>query len=312
MKPFILNDENVKNSYGFFVRNKGGRFDRFLKNPTMLHNHDSNQHTGDWENFRVEDPLILAEPKFMSTPFANEIKKSVEDGFLRGASMGLLIESSTAFEKQPNGDWWLIDWELAEASTCPVPSNAGALRLFDRHSGKELKSEQIALCLSQLEQDFQLNNDPPMKEVKLSTAALTALALDQQPETEQELNAAIVSLSKKLTDEKNAHQQTKTELSEISKTQAKELVKQAKLAGKITEAEVPEWEKMAESNLVLASTALGKIPAKQNLHTGGVPPVGGTDELPKTPDEFEKLSAQQKADFKANHPDEYKALWVKK
>ncbi|MFY7828361.1 MAG: hypothetical protein ACOVQ4_14635, partial [Flectobacillus sp.] len=69
----------------------------------------------------------------------------------------------------------------------------------------------------------------------------------------------------------------------------------------------------AESNLSLATAALAKIPAKKNLNADGVPPhEEGQGKLPSNPDEFEKLSAQEKADFKANHPDEYKALWVKK
>lgn len=312
MKTFVLNDENVKNCYGFFVRNSGGNFDRFKTNPVMLHNHDQNQHTGRWANFRVEDPLILAEPDFMDSVCANEVKKAVENDYLKGASMGLLIDSNTAFERQPNGDWWCVKWELSEASTCPVPANAGAISLFDVHTRKELKSEQIALCLSKLEQDFKTkSNNPTMEKFEFSVPTLVALGLNNQPQNAQEVDLHVQKLATKLKDEQDAHAETKKQLSAIAEGPAKELVKQAKLSGKITDSEVPEWEKMAKENYALASSALAKIPAKTNLSNGiRVPEGDGTqDDLPKNQDEFEKLSLDAQLAFKKDHPEAYKALW---
>lgn len=308
MEKFVFNDETVENSYGFKIKTSGIELERFLANPVMLDDHvnSTNYVIGKWNDTKVESRKLVGVPEFdTEDENAKRIEGKVTRGYIRGCSMGISYDREY-MTQLPDGSWVLEKCTLFEVSICAIPSNARSLRLYDAKTQKLLTESEVKLSLQELQGS---NPKTTMEKIKLSTAALTALSLDQQPETEQELNAAIATLSQKLTDEKNAHKQTKTELSEIAKTQAKELVKQAKLAGKITEAEVPEWEKMAESNLSLATAALAKIPAKQNLSVSGVPPIEGVGELPKTPDDFEKLSAQQKADFKANHPDEYKALW---
>ncbi len=89
---FVLNDERVKNSHGFYLLNAGGRFDRFAKNPVMLDNHDLDRLIGRWDELTVEGSLLTAVPVFdEGTALGRERMGLVERGFLRGASIGLYI-----------------------------------------------------------------------------------------------------------------------------------------------------------------------------------------------------------------------------
>ena len=93
MKTFILSD-NSKNSYGFRLDMTKLQLGRFKSNPVMLYNHG--QLIGKWDNIKVEDGKLSAEPTFMEgedEKLSLQTKKRVEDGFLKGASLGLNIIS---------------------------------------------------------------------------------------------------------------------------------------------------------------------------------------------------------------------------
>ncbi|ELY2011107.1 hypothetical protein SL057_002164 [Flavobacterium psychrophilum] len=65
-KVFMLNDDAVQNSYGFFILTSGGKLDRFKSNPVMLSDHiNKNENViGNWLNLQVINGLIQAEPNF--------------------------------------------------------------------------------------------------------------------------------------------------------------------------------------------------------------------------------------------------------
>ena len=81
LPKFILNDQRVKNSHGFYLENAGGRFERFDDNPVMLDNHDMSKLVGRWEELAVEGDLLTATPVFdEGTELGRERKGQVEQG----------------------------------------------------------------------------------------------------------------------------------------------------------------------------------------------------------------------------------------
>ncbi len=150
--PFVLNDENVMNSYGFYIVTEGGDLSRFETNPVMLSDHrDSNEYViGNWLNVRKEGGLILADPNFdKEDERASMVAGKVERGFLKGASMGIIPDWDSLVLV---GDkLFLKRWELAEASIVPVPSNRNAVRLYTQEGVllKEDEVRQITLSFSQ-------------------------------------------------------------------------------------------------------------------------------------------------------------------
>lgn len=129
---FVLNDESV-NSYGFIVLTEGIDTSVFERNPVMLymHNRDGNV-IGRWENIRKEEKRLLADAVFDdSTELAAQVKKQVEGGFLRAASIG--IEGVT--KEVLNGVETVVKSRLIEASIVDIPGNSNAVKLMHRSGG---------------------------------------------------------------------------------------------------------------------------------------------------------------------------------
>ena len=120
----VLCDSAVVNSYGFRTEVEGIDLSRFVKNPVMLYNHDPERVIGRWENMDIEDGRLTAVPVFdMEDPFAAEIARKVEGGFLKGCSMGLMIK---AMETR-NGVDVATSSVLLEASIVSIPADENAL-----------------------------------------------------------------------------------------------------------------------------------------------------------------------------------------
>ncbi|MFC0182753.1 HK97 family phage prohead protease [Pseudarcicella hirudinis] len=266
-KKFVFNDETVTNSYNFKIKTSGIILNRFSANPVMLADHWNSLDSviGKWDNISVEGVILSGEPLFDSEDaYAKTIEGKVERGFVIGCSMGISF-SRDDMEQQPDGSWLLLRCELFEVSICAVPSNANSLRLYDASTKKLLTGDEVKLQLSFLDENKQNENtEIKMEKITLSVASLMTLGLNEQPKTAAELDTHIATLLQKFTTEQAEHQQTKQKLSSIAETQSKALINEAKLAGKITESEVAEWEKMAKDNYSLAFAALSKIPAKHN------------------------------------------------
>lgn len=108
----------------------------YLKNPTVLYVHDSRGLPigKTVELLPVEGKHVEAEWTWAPTPDAQTIKVLWDGGFLNATSIGFIPDYSTAEElPMPEGAWWppmkFHNWTLLEFSVCPVPANAGALRL---------------------------------------------------------------------------------------------------------------------------------------------------------------------------------------
>lgn len=128
---FVLSDES-RNSYGFVVKTSGIDTTQFQRNPVMLYMHDRESGVvGRWENIRIEGAQLLADAVFdASTELGAKVKKQVDNGFLRCASIG--IERIT--QETLNGVETVVKCRLIEASIVDIPSNSNAVKLF-RPSG---------------------------------------------------------------------------------------------------------------------------------------------------------------------------------
>ena len=306
---FIFNDDRTTNSYGFSILSAGGKFERFRNNPVMLdnHNHCTDDVIGRWDDLVVENGQISAVAVFdIEDEDAAKVAGKVERGFIRACSMGISFDRDKL--KLINGQWVLMEWELMECSICSIPSAATALKLYAKTETGEYKlmdTAEINLSLDELK--TAIKQTTTMEKVTLSVTSLLALGFKKQPDTMEQVDAAIEKLAADLLAEKDAHGHTKAALQTEAKLRAKRLVDEAKLAGKITELEATEIEASAISNYELTAKMLDKIPAKTNLsatNTGA-----GTVGLPKNIDEFEALEDSAKLSFKKDYPAQYKALF---
>ncbi|RWX00923.1 caudovirus prohead protease [Flavobacterium cerinum] len=322
-KPFILNDENVENSYGFFVSTEGINLSRFEKNPVMLSNHRNGNEfvLGRWLDLKKENGLLSGYPEFDSDDVdAAKIEGKVERGFIKGASMGLLFSHEDMVYL--GGKIWLKESELVEGTIIPVPSNPNALQLYLK--GKEdtplTEAEVKSLCLSlAAEPTPELNLTNNMKKIMLSLAAFLALGFKDVPKEgvdESEIENKIMGLSAELSTTKTElenlkkeNETLKTEKETASLSEGKVFLLSMVTAGKIKADQVEAYLGMYKTNPELVKATIEAIPAKTEL--GATVATGGTatDAEIKTLDDFQKAPTATQLAFKANKPEEYKKLF---
>lgn len=318
-KTFVLNDETKINSYGFRVLNSGIDLARFEANPVMLDQHWNSTRNviGNWENVRIEGSQLLASANFdTEDPDAKKIEGKVNRGFLKGASIGISYNYDF-MQRNPDNTYVLTACELFEASIVAIPSNSNAVTLF-AETGTPLSANELnEVKLSISKQDFNPNNNR-MSKVNLSALAIVALAAAgvTAPDDEANISKGIEQLNAMLT---TANQQIATltadkeNLETTVKAQvekdAKAMLLNAKLEGRITEKEEADLLPQAIANLSLVSTFVAKMPATKKL--GGIihNPSGNADD-PKTIDDFEKLPLAKQLAFKTENPEVYAALFA--
>jgi HK97 family phage prohead protease len=286
MAKFILNDETRKNSHGFYLLNAGGRFERFNENPVMLNMHDLNQLIGKWLHLRTEGTLLIADPEFdEGDPDAVKIKGKVERGYLKGASVGIIIHAAEwrINPETKTEELYVTDWELYEVSLVSVPSNAGALTLKVYDGQCRLVSEDSVgshieniIKLSLSEKEIKIPKNGTKMEIKLTAEASVALGVKEDADGAA-ISAAIVKLhadkAKLEGDLKIEQEKTAATL----KKQAEDMVNLAVTAGKIPADKKESFVKLALSDYDTAKAALDAIPEKQSLSAQIKGIVGGKD-----------------------------------
>ena len=285
MKPFILSDGSKINSFGFRVRTSGINYSRFDPNPVMLAEHKNaiDSVIGKWVNRRVDGVQLLADADFdMEDETSKKIAGKVERGFVKGASIGIQFDWDM-LQKQPDGEWELIECELLEASICAIPSNASALRLYAATDGHLMDEQEFKLSLSALSADGAVINkqktkEKEMKKVILSLSALEVLNLQKENTTDGVDSAlvegAVLKLKSELDDTKTklsatntAYEALKAQAEADVKLRVDKLVDDAVKSGKIDATKKEDWVKLAMSNLAMAENTLASIPAKKTLST---------------------------------------------
>ncbi len=132
-KSLVLSTESL-NSYGFWLPISGAILELFRKNPVMFYDHNKwRKPIGHWENIRIEDAKLIADPNFdEKDPEAAEVKRKFDRGDIRGASIGFeILETSEepAMLKQGQRRPTVTKYKVIEASITATPSNDDCLSL---------------------------------------------------------------------------------------------------------------------------------------------------------------------------------------
>jgi HK97 family phage prohead protease len=314
-KPFVFNDQNQANSYGFRILTAGISLKRFKNNPMMLDQHYNSTQAvlGKWENVAVDKDLLLGEPVFdIEDKDALKVSGKVERGFINSCSMGITFKPSDL--KIIGTELIMEKCELYECSIVAVPSNANSIRLY-AEGGELLKDEEIKqLCLAlQPEEETEtqtldLNPIHDMQKITLTHAVLTALSFDKAtPEVDVEaVETAVLALSNE-----NATMKAKLLVLESAAETAQEVAIETMVSLAITEGRIPatkkeDFVKLALLNFDLAKSTLEGIPAKVTLGDKIVPVVPSAV---ASKEDFQKLSSEAQLAFKTNSPDEFKKLF---
>lgn len=127
---FIVSDESV-NSYGYIVLTQGINTEAFERNPIMFYMHNrANGIVGRWENIRKEGAKLLADAVFDdTTELGRQVKRQVENGFLRCASVGI----ENVVKERSNGVETIVECDLKEISIVDIPANGNAVKLYRKN-----------------------------------------------------------------------------------------------------------------------------------------------------------------------------------
>ncbi len=317
MPRFILNDESVRNSYGFKILTAGIYLERFNANPVMLDGHNSSNQSviGRWNDIKVESGKLSADTEFdTEDENAKNISGKVDRGLIKGASMG--VSFNKADLKMINGELTLEKCQLLEASIVAIPSNANALRLYvDGELMGDSDIKELCLNIAQNSPKNSHNFKTENNMLKLSQLAFLALgfsAMTQEAGVE-EINSAVLALSKakedleaklQLSEEKvNAYVEAEKNV-QLSATN--KILDEAIVAGKFTADKRQTFADLAVQNFDLFKSTVEALPSKQTFSTGVTTPVG-TSGI-STMEDFQKLSINEQLAFKQNNPDAYKAI----
>lgn len=194
---FIANDQNEKNSYGFFVDTSGIDLkSRFEQNPICLNNHnnDTQDVLGTWIDIEIKEGKLLMRPDFDTQEERGlEVARKVEAGIIKGCSLGIMFNPEDMIND--NGKVVLKKCVLFEVSIVAVPSNANAIALFTMNGEKLSEQEVQSLCL-------QLQTPKPFENQNNMKIILTHLQLPEGS-TEEVILSAIKDTEAKLTASQN-------------------------------------------------------------------------------------------------------------
>lgn len=259
---FILTDESV-NTYGFRLLTSGGMLEQFRRNPVLFYNHnDMELPVGRWENIRVENGQVLADPIFdIEDEFASKIAGKVERGFLRAASVGIrVIEKSDDASLKLDGQMLptVTKWMLREASVVTIGANHNALRLYDKND-QLLTDEQILKLFDNMEAAT-----PPQTNKKMNEKILTLLDLAEDS-TEEQIESAIQKLkdeNERLTNE--AAEREKAD-AEARKMEAEKLVDEAIKDARINADGRDDMLALFDADFEKAKKMLSAIPVRKSV-----------------------------------------------
>lgn len=130
------------NRYGYRVLPEGGQLKYYLKNPTLLWNHDGHKlPIGRIEEIRLEDGKLTGLPVFdEDDEFAMKCKQKYENKFLNACSIyhnPISVSDDPELMLKGQTRATVTEWELLEVSLVNTPGDAGSTRL-NLESGKTL------------------------------------------------------------------------------------------------------------------------------------------------------------------------------
>lgn len=310
-KKFILNDETVKNSYGFRVLTSGIGMERFNANPICLNNHrnDTKDVLGTWSNVEKSETLLTATPDFdTEDPEGKEVVRKVEAGKLKACSIGIMIDPDGL--QNLNGDLVVTKCELMEASIVAVPANANAVVLYSQEGEILTEAEIKMLCLNaQTINPFTPKGEKHENLENLNTMKIVLSHL-QLPEgsTEAAVLEAIKGIEAKLTASETAKTELQTKYDALVKEKDDQLeadftaeLAAAQKDGRIEAKQVDAFKALkAEQGI----TILKGLPKRQSVEGQITNPEASANQYEKLG--WEELRKQNKlAALKAEFPDIY-------
>lgn len=305
----MANDQEQKNSYGFYVLTSGISLARFTKNPVMLDGHKLENFAviGKWLDIQTEGNLLTMLPEFdTADENADKIAGKVARGFIKGCSMGIIWH--------PDDLEWIGDklvltkCELYEVSIVAVPSNQNAIHLYNSEL-QLLKDDEVKTMLSLVPNEFENEIDKPsMKKIVLSLAVLQALSIEDAPADGVDANiieAKVLGLSNQLATAKTELQAFKDKEAQQAQAQKLSLINEAEKAGKI---KADQKETFLKLDFETAKSILDGIPSSSSL-AAQINNKGAENAADMTAEKFQTLSLNEQLEFKANHSEAYKKLF---
>jgi hypothetical protein len=168
------------NRHGYRIATAGIVLEAFKANPVMLFQHgrssqysrkgDQNLPIGKWENMRIENGQLMADPVFdLGDEFAKEVARKWEGGFLNAVSIGFnflewsedpihLVQGQT----RPT----VTKAELLEISIVDIPADANAVRILNANDEKDPLS-MLPLLQSKTPQTVNQKSETKMDNAQL-------------------------------------------------------------------------------------------------------------------------------------------------
>jgi len=299
----VLCDSSTVNSYGFRTDVSGINLERFKKNPVMLYNHNPLQVIGKWDSIAVENEQLVAEPVFdMNDPFAAEIARKVNDGFIKGCSMGLMITQIT----KTKGIDTATESLLLEASIVSIPADENALVVYaDEKQEKKLSINEFNKLFYNMEtkdidtSQLQVELSEKNSQIKTLQAELTA-----KTDIISDLTAQVNELQKDLA-EREYHEGVACVDKAIADGKIPENVKNICLAFYLSN---PEDTKTLLEALNPAAPATPSISLSQMVNAPKTEKLTW-DELDHKPGALQKLKAENFEEFKRLYREKFNREW---
>lgn len=314
-KRFTISTDAV-NAQGFRMLTSGVLLDEFTNNPLLLFNHirpeggDANQllPIGYWDDVEMKDGKITGVPVFDDNDeFAMKIYNKVEHGTLRMCSAGAepIETSGSQLLVLPGQTHETVTrWRLKEGSICDIGANPEALavQLYDGNKPIQLSTKYIPKITIKMADDKKTEelSDDEKKLKKLGgDKPREDLSDDEKDEQLKKLQAEVKKLKKLLADQED----------EKKLNNAKTLVTLAKTEGRITVAQVPHFEKLAQLDYDGTKAVLEAMPVyesiERTLKTTGAVDKTRLETLSKK--SFEELFKSEKdtSFLKLHAPDVY-------
>lgn len=297
----VLCDSATVNSYGFRTEVSGIDLGRFSKNPVMLYNHDPERVIGRWENWDIEDGRLTAVPVFdRDDPFAAEIARKVEDGFIRGCSMGLVIKDIT----KNGGIETATSSVLIEASIVPIPADENAIVVV--YDGEDTRKELTINEFNKLFYAMETNEKKQSAQRGTEDTEALQTQLAERDAKIAELNAAIDTLRNELA-ERDYHE---------AETFAEKTVQDGKLPTEL-KADIKAMylaDKERTVKIVGAIKSVEPAPPSPQVTLSSMVSKGGStsktwDDLDKIPGALKELKDTNFAEFNRLYKEKFHSDW---
>lgn len=309
-RPFVLNDSNEKNSFGFYVLTSGISLTRFTSNPVMLNNHQNNTKDvlGKWVDVTVENELLKAIPEFDTEDIdGKEVVRKVLKGTIKGCSIGIIFKKDDL--KLIEGKLVLTKCILFEASIVAVPSNANAIALYNP-DGELLSQDTVQqMCLS-------IQNQEPPKNNTTMKLLTKHLQLEENAD-ESAILSAVQAIETAVKTKGNEYDALKLKYDALEQKETTRLQKEydtekalALTDGRLDAAGETALASLAENKLDAALAFLKALPKRKSISDD-------IDDPNTLLASFEKMSWDELdkggllAQLKAEHEDYYKERFKK-